>query len=65
MSHYIKCQGRTFTYLFDVVWVPKNPNQLKCLIFNPVMITLDPWIFPALFTSRDKGSDHATRHLNG
>jgi hypothetical protein len=25
---------------------PENPNQLKWLIFDPLMITLAPWIVP-------------------
>ncbi|MCZ6717946.1 MAG: hypothetical protein O6944_02175 [Gammaproteobacteria bacterium] len=42
---------------------PENPNQLKFLTFTPTMITLERWIFPFPFTSRDKVSDHASHRL--
>jgi hypothetical protein len=42
---------------------PENLNELKFLTSAPVMITLERWIFPSLFTTQDKVYDYATRRL--
>src|SRR6516165_11449232 len=43
---------------------PENPNRLKYLTSAPVVIMLERWDFPYLFTVRERISDHATHRRN-